>query len=381
MKKSTKVMLITGASIIAVGVVFTTVGLVRGSSTSVGTAENYEKKVYDFSDDINNIKIKNSSHDVTFVKSDDKDTHVTVYDSDSIKHFVDVSSDTLNIDYEQKMISTHFFFNINLNNTRIPYIEVALPEDQYDSLVIDMSSAELYSPSDFTFDDTKITTSSGDIQYASKATDRLEIKTSSGCVNLESTGADITSINTTSGDVFIKEISAGNLDIKTSSGNITGDTPDAKSISLEATSGDIQFKDVKCEKGFEADTSSGGIKVNNITATDVRFSSTSGDQLIEDGTFTGSGNFKTSSGELDLNDCSFKDLQTSCNSGDFSFKELTVEEGAVTETSSGEVTGTVTCDFFYVTKTSSGDVKTPESAKIDREFRITTSSGDISIKK
>ena len=56
MKKTTKVMLITGASIIAVGVVFTTVGLVRGSSTSVGTAENYEKKVYDFSDDINNIK-------------------------------------------------------------------------------------------------------------------------------------------------------------------------------------------------------------------------------------------------------------------------------------------------------------------------------------
>ena len=157
MKTFTKVILITAGSLVAVGLIATGAAAAMGGGiTNVFTnQEKYEEVKFDFSDDVNNIVINESSHDIEFKRSDDNLVHVSAHDSDHYKHDVKVEGDTLKIDADSK-VEVHIGINIQPKPIKTT---VYLPEEQYDKLTIKASSSDVLLPSGISFDNAEVITS------------------------------------------------------------------------------------------------------------------------------------------------------------------------------------------------------------------------------
>lgn len=339
MKTSTKVILITATSLVVVGLGLTAVASAAGGGFGnvVITSPDYEEVNYDFTSDINKLDIQESSHDVEFIKSTDPDTHVTVYDAKTYEHKVEVTGDTLKITSKSSKKAWYLNVGINVTNDSKIKTKIYLPEEKYDELLINVSSSDITVPSEFTFENTGIVSSSGDIFFSSKVENTCTVKTSSGGVILDDTDAKAVTVTTSSGDQDIRNLNGSEVKIEASSGEILIENCDLTGLSSVSSSGSLNLTDVKVEGALEFQTSSGEVRLVNISADKMTGRSSSGDISLSDLVLTSESSINTSSGDVDVKNSSFfYDVTTS--SGDI--KVDNNKEGVTlkVETTSGDVT-------------------------------------------
>lgn len=326
MKTFTKILLISGGALLILGFGITVIGATIGGGINGtiinGNMEKYEEVDYDFTEDINNIDIKETFQDITIGRSSDSDTHIVVFDSEHHKHNVSVNGDTLNISVDEKAKKKQWYEYISIGyvNTNPITMQILLPENEYENLNINASSSDLLVNSNFVFSNASIKLSSGDVEFYSNVT--------------------------------------GNTDIKTNSGEITADDLDSEYISIESSSGEITLSNIDGGK-LQAEASSGTISISDSVITeDIRV--------------------KTSSGEIKLVNVKADKLDSVSSSGDVYFSDLELTSDSSIKTSSGDVDG-VDSMFLVITQTSSGDTDI-EQVKDGTVLNITTSSGDISVR-
>lgn len=344
MKPFTKILLISGGALVVLGFGVTALAAAIGggfSNTLNGDVQDYEIVNYDFSDDINNIIINESSHDIKIGKSSDSSTHITVYDNEYHKHTVGVNGDSLEISVNTKdqILKWYQHVQINFGTAESPKVVVLLPEDEYQDLNINASSSDLSTDAALTFGNTTVKLSSGDILFNSKVTDNADIKT-------------------TSGDILIDDMDPVKLNVVSSSGTVTLKNIDNASISTTTSSGTTYLSDIKGTK-IQSEVSSGDIELTNISVTEnIKLSSSSGDII--------------------LNDVSADSLESISSSGEFSFSDLSLTSESSIKTTSGDVTGK-SSGFLVLTDTNSGDIDV-DQVKDGTTLNISTSSGDISVR-
>ncbi len=345
MKALTKILLISGGALVVLGFGITAIAAAVGGGIN-GTIINgqpvkYDIIDYDFSDDINNISITETSHDIQIGKSSDSNTHVTVYDSEHHKHNVGVNGDTLEIavNSDEYKVSWYQNFSIGIGDKNNPKVIVLLPEDEYQDLSITANSADLTSNNALTFENATVKLSSGDVAFFSK-------------VN-------------------------GNADIKTSSGEVLIDDMDPARLNVITSSGDIDIKNI--ENASISTTSSSGVTIlTDISATDIKTEASSGEIKYINASVTGNITISASSGDINLNNVSADSLDSVTNSGDFTFSDLKLTNESFIKTSSGDVTGK-SSGFMVISDTNSGDVNV-DQVKDGTILNVSTSSGDISVK-
>lgn len=280
--------------------------------------ESTEKKSYSISEDFNSINIRGAEADVKFVYSNSKECRVEVSERKSITHTVEVENGVLNITRKDNRrwyehISFGFFWS-----WKNVSITLYLPETSYNELDIVSLSGDVRIPSGFEFKDTMIQNTSGDIVFESKSTENLELKS-------------------VSGEIFIN-------------------SQDCREIILASTSGDLKISDCKIKGSLKLNTVSGDIEVKNIKGDELSAASTSGEVDIEDSVFSGNLELKTTSGDIQINSSDAKTLNIKSTSGD--------------------VKGNLLSDKMFVTHSTSGNIRVPESHSDDR-CEIKTTSGDI----
>ena len=200
-------------------------------------------------------------------------------------------------------------------------LTVYLPEREYGSLKAELTSGALEIPDDFTFS-------------------VLTVQNVSGAVKIAA--------------------SADQLNVHTSSGAIAMDGVRAKQAEIGSTSGSIRLSEVTAEESMTAETVSGGITLEKGSAQEISVTSTSGSVRLSEVTAEGTLSAKTTSGSIRL------------DGGQAQRTEIT--------SSSGSVSGTVTGEYLYDVRTSSGSISVPESGG-SRLFRVTTSSGSVRIEQ
>ena len=345
MKPLTKILLISGGALVVLGFGVTALATAIGggiNGTIINTqAEKYDIINYDFSDDINNIIINESSHDIEIGKSSDSNTHVTVYDNEYHKHTVGVNGDSLEISVNTKdeMFKWYQKIQINVGIENYPKVIVLLPEDEYQDLNITASSSDVDTDAALTFGNTTVKVSSGDILFNSKVTDNADIKT-------------------TSGNICIDDMDPSNLNVVSSSGYVSLKNINNASISTSTSSGDTTLSNINGTK-IQTEVSSGDIVFTNISVTDnIKLTSSSGD--------------------INLTDVSADSLESVSSSGSFTFKDLALASESSIKTSSGDVDGK-SSGFLVLTSTNSGDIDVDQT-KDGTTLNISTSSGDISVR-
>lgn len=291
MSKVTKVVLIVGGAMVALGIVFSVLGFMvfRNAGFKNGSSKKPEQNVVVISDSFTNIEVSEISDEVIIKPSEDGEVKVEYYDYDEIVHEVDVKGDTLTVKvkdiYGGEPWWTRIQFGFDLeriinNSDYDTQTVIYLPEDSYGSLKVNTVSGEIEVPEKYAFNDVAINTTSGSITCDCTATGDIEIGTVSGEITFSSVNGNKFNASSTSGSV------------KLSNAKVSG------AVTIDTVSGEIILNDVE-SGSLNTNSVSGDVMFTNLTTDDVNIDTTSGEVS---GTITGDHEYDvdTVSGDISL---------------------------------------------------------------------------------
>lgn len=312
MSKVTKVVLIVGGAMVALGIVFTVLGfMVFRSSSSRDKETKLEHNEVVIEDTFTDIDVFEVSDDVIIAPSKDGKITVDYYDTDDIVHKVEVSGDTLRIVAEDAKAGAPWWERINIGFDFADVMNgyntdkkttIYLPEDSYGALTVNTISGEVVIPEKYAFNNITINTTSGSITSDCTATGNIDLGTVSGEINMSTVNANKFTASTTSGSIVLSDaVVSGKIDLNTVSGavvldNVTGGTINGSSVSgdfeltaiasdsidLDTTSGEITGT-IAGDHEYDIDTVSGEIEIPSSIdgAPEVNISTVSGDVELE----------------------------------------------------------------------------------------------------
>lgn len=224
--------------------------------------------------DINNINFNLYSTDVEIKESENHTLRVEYYSNKDKNDKIKVENNNIIINEESNKT---ICFGICHNQRRII----------------------VYIPSNYILS-FNIVTKSGDIKSTINLNDsKINIKTTSGDINLENTNN--ISLTTTSGDIKLNTANIANL--KTTSGDIRINNINDY-ININTTSGDIDITNLKITANSNINTTSGDIIINNnISNCYIDFKTRSGSNYIKKSDRKSDVvlNVKTTSGDISVN--------------------------------------------------------------------------------
>lgn len=278
MKKGTKVWLIIGISIILIGsLIFGgAMSMIKWNFLNLSTSD-FETKEYIISEKYSNITIFSKEADIVLEPTTETETKVICYQQTNLTYSVKVADNTLLIEsVDTRNWIDHIGFNF-----KQPKITVCVPQDEYDSLVINGDTGYVNIPSEYTFNDIKITQSTGKIiNFASAKNDivlttntggitvgnvsakNLSVAVSTGKVNLADVFCENLVSNGNTGDITLKNTEANEINITRSTGDVNLENCDGEKISIKTSTGDITGT-LKTQKVFVTESNTGKIDVPN----------------------------------------------------------------------------------------------------------------------
>ena len=125
-------------------------------------------------------------------------------------------------------------------------------------------------------------------------------------------------------------------------------------------------------------TNTGDINIDRLAAEEIGLITNTGDINVNYVTTKGNMDIKTDTGNISLQDVIASDSFTiNTDTGDVRFENSDAAEIHV-KTSTGDVTGTLLSEKVFITKTSTGNIRVPETIT-GGKCEIITSTGDIEI--
>ena len=303
MSKAVKIWLIVAVSLVALGIIMfgVVMTMLNWDFIKLGTSK-YETNSYEINERFHNISIDTDTADITVLPSDDGKVKVVCQEESKLKHSVNVQNDTLIISLRDNR-KWYDYIGISIGSSKITvYLPttIVIPEDQYNSLVIKASTADIDISKGFHFGHVDIETSTGDIKLGSMSTGDMSLSVTTGyieasniiCEDLEievSTGKtkltnvkckNLTSDGDTGSISLTNVIASDKIDIERSTGDVKFDGCDAKDICVETDTGDVKGS-LLTEKVFIARTDTGRINVPKTTSGGVcEITTDTGDIII-----------------------------------------------------------------------------------------------------
>ncbi|MBQ6411987.1 MAG: DUF4097 family beta strand repeat protein [Ruminococcus sp.] len=178
--------------------------------------------------------------------------------------------------------------------------------------------------------------------------------------------------------VYLPQSAYASLQIDTHTGDVTipsGFTFDT--LTVNNNTGDVECS-ASVTKTLTVKEDTGDISLSCPNAGELDITASTGDIDVTSAKVKGTVSVKSSTGDITLTDTvAEKKFQIESSTGDVGFKGCDAADIKV-KTSTGDVTGTLLSDKIFVTDTSTGDVKVPQTSSGGR-CEISTSTGDILI--
>ena len=178
--------------------------------------------------------------------------------------------------------------------------------------------------------------------------------------------------------VYLPQSAYASLQIDTHTGDVTipsGFTFDT--LTVNNNTGDVECS-ASVTKTLTVKEDTGDISLSCPNAGELDITASTGDIDVTSAKVKGTVSVKSSTGDITLTDTvAEKNYQIESSTGDVGFKGCDAADIKV-KTSTGDVTGTLLSDKIFVTDTSTGNVKVPQTSSGGR-CDISTSTGDILI--
>ena len=201
MRRLVVVWIIIASVLIVAGlVVFAASFVIGGMNFRNLTLQKYETNTYEISENFENISIKNTVGDITFIQSAGEECKVVINENVKKNYSARVENGSLIIDYND---TRKWYDYINLFSFEEGYIKLYLPMKTYKALEIVTSTGDVKIPRDFFFDSIKIDGSTGDVECKASSAAQSEIKLSTGDIEIENASFGSLSLTVSTGEVDV----------------------------------------------------------------------------------------------------------------------------------------------------------------------------------
>lgn len=301
MKKSKKILITVAVILVAVGMICGFCGIYSlGFKFNEISTSDFVTHTYTVEDDFTNIIIEDAESNINFYKSNDDKCRVLCDEREKVTHTVVNENNTLTVRVKDER---NWFERINIGFFIADMrVSVYLPKNKYDSLNAASMSGDIDVANEFTFDNAKVGSISGDVSVKADVKQELNISSTSGdviinnisateCINASSVSGEIDLSNVKGKEIFANTISGGvmltdtvasqKLKANSTSGEIDLKRCDAKNIVLDTVSGEISGT-LLSNKQFITETTSGTVNVpQSVSNEECRITTVSGDIYIE----------------------------------------------------------------------------------------------------
>lgn len=301
MKKSKKILITVAVILVAVGMICGFCGIYSlGFNFNEISTSDFVTHTYTVEDDFTNIIIEDAASNINFYKSNDDKCRVLCDEREKVTHTVVSENNTLTVRVKDER---NWFERINIGFFVADMrVSVYLPKNKYDSLNAASMSGDIDVANEFTFDNAKVGSISGDVSVKADVKQELNISSTSGdviinnisateCINASSVSGEIDLSNVKGKEIFANTISGGvmladtvasqKLKANSTSGEIDLKRCDAKNIILDTVSGEISGT-LLSNKQFITETTSGTVNVpQSVSNEECRITTVSGDIYIE----------------------------------------------------------------------------------------------------
>ena len=286
MKKSKKILITVAVILVAVGMICGFCGIYSlGFNFNEISTSDFVTHTYTVEDDFTNIIIEDAASNINFYKSNDDKCRVLCDEREKVTHTVVNENNTLTVRVKDER---NWFERINIGFFAADMrVSVYLPKNKYDSLNAASMSGDIDVANEFTFDNAKVGSISGDVSVKADVKQELNISSTSGDVYAENLNLEKFNAESTSGDVIINNISATEcINASSVSGEIDLSNVKGKEIFAKTTSGGVMLTDTVASQKLKANSTSGEIDLKRCDAKNIVLDtvmvSTSGCKLLRD---------------------------------------------------------------------------------------------------
>lgn len=309
------------AAVVVVFAVVAFAGVMAGCDMDLSrfAGTEYVTKTYEVQEEFYSISIDVDTSKIEFVPAGEENGKVVCMETQKVTHCVSVQDSTLRIE----IVDTRKWYEQISILFESPKMTVYLPQSEYVSLRIDTDTGDIVIPKDFSFGTMRVEGDTADVECYASVLDTVKIESDTGNIRLDTAAAGQVDLATDTGDVVVSSVAVTNgMTIETDTGNIKLTDITCTDITAQSDTGDIQFKNVLATASLSAQNDTGNVKFDDSDAA-----------------------------------------------------EITVR------TSTGNVTGTLRSEKVFLTETSTGRIRVPETTSGGKcEIKTSTGNIDISIK-
>ena len=286
MNSTANIILIIALALILVGTAMFLISLANGGwdFSKLGSS-GYETNNYTLEGELRDIAISDGTADVKILPSSDGQIRVYCYEKQKVKHSVELNDGVLSITYED----TRKWFE-RLFDFGEAKVDVYIPEGEYASLVIDVSTGDSELSRGLSFADVRISGSTGDVDFCANAVNSLKIAISTGSIDIENVTAGVVELEVSTGDVEIEGLSCKSFSsigstgdisierltaaeeayIKRDTGDVEVDICSARGLSIKTDTGDMELDSITCSGDITLEVSTGYTELENTTCANLK---------------------------------------------------------------------------------------------------------------
>ncbi len=288
MKKSVKILLIIGGSLLLLGIILCTGAIlsVHGDFGALATVQ-YTEKSYDTTTEITSVVLDTENAKVVLERSEDEHIHIRYDESEKEPYTVTEEDGVLTIVKESQ--SSWFNFGISFTS---PEVSISLPEIEYSLISLTTTNSKVISSIPLQATEFTCENSNASITLENLQSETLTIATSNATIAVSGSDCGNTNISTTNAEITVAGSSCDSLFVSSENAKIVVDGSDCGSTKIMTTNASITLSGTATD-ALTIGNENGAIELDGCTVSGVADISTvngnitaSNTALLQGGTVT-----------------------------------------------------------------------------------------------
>lgn len=288
MKRATKIWLTVAASLVLLGLAVTggAFAMVKFDFSGFATSKRVSN-TYVLDGEIKDITVNVYTADVAFAAHDEDGAKVVCYETEKLKHSVELKDGTLSV---STVDTRRWYDHIEIFSVGHSIVTVYLPRGEYNALLISSNTGDIGIPKDFSFESISVEASTGSIRCLASATGEVKLKASTGDIEVSDMTADSLELCVTTGQISASAVKcAGAVSVKVRTGKTSLDGVECNSLASSGNTGEISLRNVIASDSFFIERSTGGVSFDACDAGSITVVTDTGDvkgSLLSDKVFS-----------------------------------------------------------------------------------------------
>ena len=213
--------------------------------------------------------------DIEFVATTDSTMKIVYKESEKIFHTEEIKDNTLFVKQTDNLKWYERVFTFDFAPKKAT---VYLPAGNFDSLKVDNSTGDIKIPHDFSFNSADIKLSTGKVDFNCNVANETKITTSTGDVHLKDVETKSLTVKRSTGDLLMEKISVTEaISIEGDTGKVLASDVTAASLSIKSSTGDIKLNNTKVSGELFIQTSTGEVDFADIDFASGTIKTSTGD--------------------------------------------------------------------------------------------------------